>query len=704
MILVKSAFAHLLPVGPDRVLAVHAISGLRVTITEEVAKILDYFAIPRRMPDEMAPLLAALGQPLDPVLNAVADLMDRGLISDASAEVEVARAAEALSATHGRDPEALFDAYRRQAAEGAMTGWAASRAAGLADLTKTGKPLTVLLFGECDIQMETDFLRQEGKARGLDLTVATAFADDPDFAAERSHDAIIIGALRARRTITLGTPEEMGGDPSWLYVMEAKSLIEALRARTQKPILLDALPEPTVQPLGLAERGRHGHRNRFRQTNLALADLVETFDDVHLVDTPAILGTEGAKRFVDDGLVSYAHFGSPGWMLQRPANERAAVFDIFPDLAPLALELGADPYGREKVMAKAHLDMLVTLTGHDRKKAIVLDLDGTLWPGVLAETGAPFAWQPEISGMYSYIGLYFGLHEALKTLKSRGIVLVIASKNDEEVVRKLWTYPDDYPRDRLLSLEDFVTWRIDWNDKADNIKSLADELGFAPSSLLFIDDNPIERERVRERLPEVEVWGENPFTLRRQLLDDPRLQMPRLSAEAQGRTTLVKAQLQRNAARASQPDEQAFLAALDVRVSVTRETTPEGLARIVELLQRTTQFNATGRAYSPAELAALTPPSGAVYSLRVSDRFGDHGLSGAAVVDAGVITAFAMSCRVIGLKGERALLDHVVADAQGKLGELRAQIMPTERNGPVRNLYRDNGFEPLDDGWWRRAI
>ena len=198
--------------------------------------------------------------------------------------------------------------------------------------------------------------------------------------------------------------------------------------------------------------------------------------------------------------------------------------------------LGGDPYGREAVIAEKHIDALVTVMGIGRKKCVILDLDGTLWPGVLAETGSPFAWTPEISGAFSFIGLYFGLHEALLWLKKRGIVLACVSKNDEATVRELWKYPDHYPTQRLLTPDDFVTWRVNWDDKVGNIRSIAEELGFALDTFLFIDDNPVERDRVRQRLPEVEVWGEDPFSLRRRLLNDPRLQIPVVTAEAASRS------------------------------------------------------------------------------------------------------------------------------------------------------------------------
>ena len=705
MILNRSRFLHIVPLDSDRRLAVHAISHLRLTIDAEIDGILDYFSRPRQMPEDMAPLVESLGLPLDTVLNTVAALMDRGLITDRSPEEELQDIADALSPTHGRDPDALLEQFRRVRQEGAHPSWATGEALGVAALKGDGRRLDLLLFGECDIQMETDFLRREGARRGLDLRIATGFADDVSLAAERAHDAIIIGALRARRTVVMGTAEEIGGDPSWLYVMEARNLIEQLRAVTSKPILLDGLAEPTVEPLGMADRGVLSHRNRFRRTNLALAELVEGFDDVHLIDTAAALGAQGLNNFVDDGLMSFTHFGSPGWLLQRPDSEREAVFNVFPDLAPLADALDGDPYGREAVMARTHVDRLITLTGHDRKKCVIVDLDGTLWPGVIAETGAPFAWTPEISGQYSFAGFWFGIHEALKTLKSRGVVLACVSKNDEHVVRELWTYPDHYPKDRLLTLDDFVTTRINWGDKAANIASIAEELGFKTDAFLFIDDNPVERERVRERLPEVETWGENLFEVRRRLLSDPRLQLPRITAEAAGRTDLVKAQLKRTEARATFVNETDFLSALGVETNVERVSDGPKMERIAELFQRTTQFNTTGVKPSFGDLVRLASEGGGVYAASVRDRFGDHGLSGAAIVSAdGVIVGFAMSCRVIGLKVEPTLMDQIAEDFREKVSELRAQIIPTDRNAPARNLYRDTGFEALEDGWWSRSL
>ncbi|HEX4179265.1 MAG TPA: hypothetical protein VHY32_00590, partial [Caulobacteraceae bacterium] len=279
------------------------------------------------------------------------------------------------------------------------------------------------------------------------------------------------------------------------------------------------------------------------------------------------------------------------------------------------------------------------------------------------------------------------------------------SKNDEATVRELWRYGDHYPRERLLTPDDFVTWRVNWTDKAENIRSIAEELGFALGAFLFIDDNPVERERVRQALPEIEVWGEDPFALRRELLRDPRLQTPRLTAESAARTEATKAQLERRQVRGAAQDEQSFIASLNVQTRFERLTPGAPMERVEELFQRTTQFNTTGAKFSVAALRVLAArPDAAVFTAHVSDRFGDHGLTGAAVVEAGEITGLAMSCRVLGLGVEYAFLAFVMDALQADYPTLSARIVETSRNGPVRHLYRDNGFTLGEDQVWRRPL
>jgi FkbH-like protein len=697
----RSSYVHLTPLGEDRVLIVHAISHLRLVIDAEVAGIVEWFGQPRDMPGDLAALRETLTIDADTLAGCLASLMERGVLTADDEAAEAAAVAAKLSELHGRDPGEALDQLRRQAGEGANPYWSVTTALGAEDLGGAkAHRWDVLLFGDCDLQMEADFLRREAARRDIDLRVAASFPDDLRLAGEKPHQAIFIGALRSRHLVAKGSAEDHGGDPAAVYIAEARHVIEGLRAHSDAPILIDGLPEPTVQPLGLADRGPHSHRNRFRAVNQGLEALAAQYSGVYVVDIAAALAAEGSARLTDDALVGFTHFGSPGWMLQRPAAELAAVHGVFPDTAPLQALVGPDLYRREAVAARAHIDLLAVVMGLGRKKCVILDLDGTLWPGVLAETGAPFAWTPEISGHNSYIGLYFGFHEALKALKARGILLACVSKNDEALVRELWTYPDHYPHERLLTPDDFVTWRVNWEDKASNIASIAEGLGFALDAFTFIDDHPVERERVRQALPAVQVLGEDPFALRHILLTDPAFQVLKLTEESAARTDLVKAQLTRERGLAAGGDD--FLASLEVVITCERPTEPATLTRVAELFQRTTQFNTTGRTFSEAELARAAE-AGDVFVAYCKDRFGDYGLVAAAVLDGAEIAAFAMSCRVIGLKVEHQFLEFILDAVADQHSEILARIVETSRNGPVRHLYADNGFT-LEDRTWRKAL
>jgi FkbH-like protein len=703
MLIRRSTYVHLTPLGGDRVLVVHAISQLRLVIDPEVADIVAWFDEPRDMPGEINVLIARHSYDPDTLAGCLAALMERDILTGKDAAEEEAEVVSRLADSYGRDPGEALDRLRREAKQGADPYWSVSQALGADDL---GRPRThrwdVLLFGDCELQMEADFLRREAATRGVDLRVATAFPDDLRLAGERDHHAILIGALRSRRAVAAGSAADHDGDPTRVYLAEARQVIEGLRAHSDKPILIDNLPEPTVQPLGFADRGAHGHRNRFRRVNLELEALADRYAGVHVIDVAAAINAEGSARLLDDGLVGFTHFGSPGWMLQRPQSELAAVHDLFPDMAPLAAQVGGQPYRREAVTAGAHMDALAVLMGLERKKCVIVDLDGTLWPGVLAETGAPFAWTPEVSGAYSYVGLYFGIHEALKALKQRGVLLACVSKNDEALVRQLWRYPEHYPHERLLGPDDFVTWRVNWQDKPSNIASIAEELGFALDAFVFVDDHPVERERVRQALPQVDVLGEDLFSLRRTLLADPRFQAPRVTGESAARTELVKAQLGRDREQAAGADPDDFLASLQVTCAFERPTSGAALERAEELFQRTTQFNTTGARFPQSELARRAE-AGGLFVAHCRDRFGDYGLVAAAVVEGAEITAFAMSCRVIGLRVEHRFVAFILEAMADTHPEAVARIVETPRNGPVRHLYADNGFV-LDGALWRREL
>src|ERR1700722_12906490 len=377
MILRRSRFVHLLPVGPGRTLVVHAISHMRLPADSEISVLLDYFSQARRVPEDCEALVALLAKPADTraglreaIERTVMELKSRQILTEMTPEDELAATAEELSAKHGRNPDEMLENYRRKLKEGGADYWAVGASYGVDDFNGTRQRVDAVLFGDCDIQMEADFLRREAARRGIDLHVAATFSDDIRFAAEHKHDVVFVGALRTRHLVVEDL--DNGLNPHAAYIAHATELLAKLREATSAPILIDNLPEPTVQPLGLAERGVSGPRTRFRLTNVALAELALGFPDVHVVDVAAALGAIGSERLLDDGQVGFTHFGSPGWMLQRPVGEKAAVPRIFPDTAPLAEAIRGHAYRREAAIAEKHIDALVSVTGIGRKKWVIL--------------------------------------------------------------------------------------------------------------------------------------------------------------------------------------------------------------------------------------------------------------------------------------------------------------------------------------------
>jgi hypothetical protein len=161
MILQRSRFLHALPVGAQRYLLIHAVTHARLTIDQQLNTVVDFFAVPREWPDEYPSLAAVMSYEREALSNCIADLIERGFITVKSAEEELAETAAKLGATYGRDPDELLDRYRRELKEGAHAYWSAGAARSIADLGATGKRIDLLLFGDCDVQMESDFLRQE---------------------------------------------------------------------------------------------------------------------------------------------------------------------------------------------------------------------------------------------------------------------------------------------------------------------------------------------------------------------------------------------------------------------------------------------------------------------------------------------------------------------------------------------------------------
>jgi FkbH-like protein len=321
------------------------------------------------------------------------------------------------------------------------------------------------------------------------------------------------------------------------------------------------------------------------------------------------------------------------------------------------------------------------------KKVIVCDLDNTLWGGVVGDDG-----QPNIKlGAPDQVGECFhAFQTALKGLRSRGILLTICSKNDEKFALSVI---EEHPA-MALRKSDFVAWRINWRDKAENLLALAEELNLGLDSFVFLDDSPQERDQVRQLLPQVYTpdLPRSPSELAPFVSSLRCFETSSLNMEDWQRTDMYKAEHGRKVALEVSGDVESWLRSLEIEVRVS-PLQRESLPRATQLLNKTNQFNLSLRRLDEKTFWDWAEePCNSAYTFNVSDRFGDFGLTGLASIsrvgNEARIVDFVMSCRVMGKKVEEALLGYSLAKARAA-GAERVMAVPVDgpRNGPAKQFF-----------------
>ncbi len=321
-------------------------------------------------------------------------------------------------------------------------------------------------------------------------------------------------------------------------------------------------------------------------------------------------------------------------------------------------------------------------------KALVTDLDNTLWDGVVGEDG--------IDGIGSGRDRQ-ELQRALLELHARGILLAVCSKNNEaDALEALQRHPG-----LLVRPHHFAALRINWRDKPANLREIADELNIGTDAVAYVDDDPVELERVRTELPDVSVieLPKDPARHADAVRANPLFARVSLSAEDRQRQRHYAEQRARQGALRAAPSLEDFYRSLAQEVVIERMTR-ETAERAAQLTQKTNQFNLTTRRYATAELLRLAESGeGQVFTARVKDCYGDNGLTGLAIVrdtpSACEIDTFLLSCRVLGRGVEAALLSFVAERARA-LGRraLRGRFVPTKKNAPARDFFAGHGFQP----------
>ena len=457
------------------------------------------------------------------------------------------------------------------------------------------------------------------------------------------------------------------GDPSATVenvVNEHVKLWEMIASRTRSHVVQHSFDVPPAESAGLlASRHAAGRRHVIRTINMRLSDAALPF--VSILDTEHVMTVVGHANWSDAALWHRAR--------QHPSAK-------------------ALPALVEEQMA--HVRAVAGLT----RKVVVCDLDNTLWGGVIGEDGLAGI---KIGGSSPEGEAYLELQRYLKELRSRGVLLAVASKNNPDDARLPFL---EHP-DMLLRLDDFAAFEANWDDKVTNLRRVAAMLSLGTDSLVFIDDNPLERGWVRSQMPEVAVveFGASPAHYVRDLDAGRYFDVLTVSEEDRQRAAMYRTEQQRDALRAQAASLEEFLAGLDMRASVA-PVNEQNLARVTQLVNKTNQFNLTTRRYTEAQVGAIAAGGGwtGVFDLR--DRFGQHGIVGLMFcvprdTDTWEIDTWLMSCRVLGRTLERFMLDRAVDAARAAgISRLIGVYRPTAKNGLVKDLFETLGFSPAGGG------
>jgi FkbH-like protein len=453
------------------------------------------------------------------------------------------------------------------------------------------------------------------------------------------------------------------------------SLIAPLRARSNASLIIHSFEEPSFCSSGLLD-GRHeiGQSSLISMMNAHLKRCALDNDGVYVLNYDGLIAKHGRSRWHDE----------TKWLTTRsPISSECLIF-----------------------LAEEYLRFMLPLCGRV-SKVLAVDLDNTLWGGVIGEDGLNgIKIGPEYPG-----AAFLELQKAILDLHERGILLAICSKNNvADAMEAL-----EGRQEMVLRPSHFSAIRINWLDKAQNLRDIASELNVGIDSLAFIDDNPVERERVMHDIPELFVVDlpNDPMGYAAALRSAPVFERLSITAEDKDRGKYYAQQRERLQMESTAGSLEEFYRSLEMRAEFV-DVTPETLARIAQLTQKTNQLNMTTRRSTEAEVLAMAQdPTWRIFGIKVVDKFGDNGLVGIVILKYSgldvLIDTFLLSCRVIGRTVETAMLAKVRELAlAANCTRILGWFLPTRKNMPAAKIYPLHDFviakETNDGILWQTTV
>jgi FkbH-like protein len=437
--------------------------------------------------------------------------------------------------------------------------------------------------------------------------------------------------------------------------------------RSKSKLVISNFSIPTYSPYGILEtKTEYSLQRAILDLNNQLSDAMICEPSIYIYDFNAFVTKHGENNVLD-----YRQF-------------------LFGDIK---VSLNYIPYLAEEMMG-----YIKPVFGMNRK-CIVLDLDNTLWGGVVGEEG----FEGIELGSKAPGNAFLEFQHHLLSLSQRGIILAINSKNNPADAIKVIK---DHPY-MILREENFASMRINWNDKISNMRDIAEELNIGLDSMVYIDDDPMNREIMRMALPEV---------LTVDLPKDSSLYSPtlmsltdfnvlKITPEDAKRVEMYQQQIKRNQLEKTVSNLQEFLSQLDIKIKI-KNADPFTIPRIAQLTLKTNQFNLTTHRYQEEDVRIFSQDHNIIIGCaQVEDKFGDNGITGVFIVKKNspvewTIDTFLLSCRVMGRGVENAIMGFILKEAKRNgVIKIKAQYIPTKKNKPCEDFLHDYGFKQEGDYW-----
>lgn len=439
-------------------------------------------------------------------------------------------------------------------------------------------------------------------------------------------------------------------------------LWDEIRAQYECPIIQNNFELPWYRELGNLDRYNARGRTNFINRLNTLFDLeADKRDGLHLNDINYLSAWFGLERWYD----------RTAWYSYKYAMNLEAI--------PLVVH--------------SCVSIIKAIYGMT-KKCLVVDLDNTLWGGVIGDDGLSGI---RIGTESAEAEAHTEFQQYIKSLKERGIILAVCSKNDDRIAKEGISHPDN-----VLRLGDFSAFKANWEPKPENLRAIAEGLNIGIDSLVFVDDNPVERDIVSQMEPDVVVVpvGEEVESYVTRLDKAGLFEPISLSADDLGRSSYYAGNSKREEAQKRFKDYDSFLESLEM-VAEIRAFDNNSIPRIAQLVNKTNQFNLTTKRYTQGEIESIAQSDEyiALYG-RLKDKFGDNGIVSAVIgrLDGSELhlDCWVMSCRVLKRGLENALFNCLVERARAKgLEAIHGYYLPTKKNPMVRELYKSFGFECL---------